>query len=450
MLDSAIINTSLPQMAASFGVKPTELSIGITTYTLTVAALVPLSGWMADRFGGRNIFLASILIFTLASLGCGMSTSLPQFVAARVAQGIGGAMMTPVGRLIVIRNASKSELLAATSLITWPALFAPVIGPLIGGFITTWFSWHWNFLLNIPLGLIGIVLAARFIPDQRESMRRSFDRLGFILSSGAMICLLCGLETLAHGRAGGAIMPASLVVAGIALTVLAVRHFRRVQHPLLDLSAFQVQTFALSSLAAGTFLRVAIAATPFLLPLMFQVGFGMSAMMSGMLIFAYFVGNLGMKSVTTPILRRFGFRNVLFINGMLAGLSVMACGFLGKNTPLWLMVLVLVLAGLTRSMQLTALSTVAFADVGAAQRGSASTLSSMLQQMAMVLGVALATLIVNTSETVRGAHEASIVDFRAAFLIVGFVGLLASLRFLGLPADAGAEVSGHKFVKKTV
>ncbi|MER8650406.1 DHA2 family efflux MFS transporter permease subunit [Mesorhizobium sp. M0586] len=440
LLDSTIISTSLPQMGQSFGVTAVAMSIGITAYMLTMAVFVPLSGWLADRFGARNIFLLAIVLFTLASLACGFSQNLPQFVAARVVQGLGSALMTPVGRILVLRNASKSELLNATALITWPALFAPVVGPVLGGFITTYLSWHWNFFINIPLGLVGLV--ARFIPGDRAADPKPLDWPGFFLTSLGLALLLYGLERIAHPE-DGALPAVLLIAAGIVIGWLAVRHLRRAPHPLLDLSAFRVQTFAISTLAAGTIFRVAINATPFLLPLLFQVGFGLSPVDAGLMILAYFVGNLGMKTVTTPTLRRFGFRTVMVVNGLIASASIMACAAISPETPQALVVMLMLIAGLTRSMQFTALNTLAFADIDAAQRNSAATLSSMLQQISMLFGVAVAAAILNLSQIVRHRPALDLVDFRIAFLVIGAIGLVAALRFLVLPPGAGAEVSGH-------
>ncbi|MCF6123826.1 DHA2 family efflux MFS transporter permease subunit [Mesorhizobium sp. M7A.F.Ca.CA.001.07.2.1] len=441
-LDSTIISTSLPQMGASFGVSAVAISIGITVYMLTMAVFVPLSGWLADRFGARNIFLLAIVLFTLASLACGVSQNLTQFVAARVVQGLGSALMTPVGRILVLRNASKSELLNATALITWPALFAPVIGPVLGGFITTYLSWHWNFFINIPLGVVGLVLVARFIPGDREADPKPLDWPGFFLTSAGLALLLYGLERIAHPE-DGVLPTVLLVVAGIVIGWLAVRHLRRAPHPLLDLSSFKVLTFAISTLAAGTIFRVAINATPFLLPLLFQVGFGLSSVDAGLMILAYFLGNLGMKTVTTPTLRRFGFRSVLVVNGLIASAAIMACAAISPQTPQALVVALMLIAGLSRSMQFTALNTLAFADIDAAQRSSAATLSSMLQQVAMLFGVAVAAAILNLSQIARDRPALDLVDFRVAFLAIGAIGLVAALRFLVLPPGAGAEVSGH-------
>lgn len=442
LLDSTIISTSLPQMGQSFGVPAVAMSIGITAYMLTMAVFVPLSAWLADRFGARNIFLGAIALFALASIGCGFSQSLAQFVAARIVQGLGSALMTPVGRILVLRNAAKSELLNATALITWPALFAPVVGPVLGGFITTYLSWHWNFFINVPLGLAGLLLVARFVPGDRDSEARPLDWPGFFVTSFGLAVMLYGLERLAHPE-NGMLPTVGLIVAGIPVGWFAVRHLRRAPHPLLDLSAFKVLTFAVSTLSAGTIFRVAINATPFLLPLLFQVGFGMRPVDAGLLILAYFLGNLGMKAVTTPTLRRFGFRRVLIVNGLIASLAIMACGAISPQTPLALVVALMLVAGLSRSMQFTALNTLAFADIGGAQRSSAATLSSMLQQISMLFGVAIAAAVLNLSQIARGEEAPDLVDFRIAFIAIGLIGLVASFRFMVLPPSAGAEVSGH-------
>ncbi|MES0155247.1 DHA2 family efflux MFS transporter permease subunit [Mesorhizobium sp. M0018] len=442
LLDSTIISTSLPQMGESFGVPAVAMSIGITVYMLTMAVFVPLSGWLADRFGARNIFLVAIALFTLASLVCGISQNLAEFVAARAVQGLGSALMTPVGRILVLRNAPKSELLNATALITWPALFAPVVGPVLGGFITTYLSWHWNLFINIPLGVAGLALVARFIPGDREAGAKPLDWPGFLLTSVGLAAMLYGLERIAHPEEG-VLTTVALLGTGILVGWLAVRHLQRANHPLLDLTAFKVQTFAISTLSAGTIFRIAINATPFLLPLLFQVGFGLSPVDAGMMILAYFLGNLGMKAVTTPTLRRFGFRPVLIVNGVIASLSIMACAVLSPQTPQALVVALMLIAGLSRSMQFTALNTLAFADVASPQRSSAATLSSMLQQVAMLFGVAVAAALLNLSQIARGAAALDLVDFRLAFVAIGAIGLVASCRFLALPKAAGAEVSGH-------
>lgn len=443
LLDGTIISTSLPQMGVSFGVAPVAMSIGITAYLLTMAVFVPLSAWLADRFGSRRIFLLSIAIFTLSSVACGLAQSLPFFVVARGVQGFAAALLVPVGRMIVLRNAAKSELVAAIALITWPALFAPVIGPILGGFITTTLSWHWNFFINLPLGILGFGFAARFIPDSREPELRPLDWRGFFLSSVGLACLLWSLERISHSE-GEVAVTLALLLAGIAIGWSAVRHLRSAPQPLLDLSAFRVRTFAISILTAGTFLRIAINATPFLLPLLFQINFGMSPVEAGGFIFAYFLGNLGMKTVTTPLLRLVGFRRLLFINGLIVAGSVMACGAILPSTQKPLVIALMVVAGLSRSMQMTAVSTLSFADLKPTQRNSASTLASMLQQGSMLLGVAIPAMILNLSQMLRGGGPLDLVDFRLAFLAVGIGAFVASFRFLTLEPSAGGEVSGHQ------
>lgn len=443
MLDGAIINTSLPQMAASLGVAPVQMSVGITTYMLVVAVFMPLSAWLAERFSALRVFLAAILIFTLGSLACGLSQDLLQFAAARALQGIGGAMMVPVGRIIVLRQASKAELLEANTVITWPALIAPVIGPIIGGFITTYVGWRWNFLLNLPLGIAGFLLSRRFLPDTRSNEYHPLDWPGFLLTASSLAMMLYGLELLGHAMISRP-EPWLLIVAGMVLGWAALRHLRSCPKPLLDLSPFRLQSFSLSTLSAGTWIRIAISSTPFLLPLLYQVGFGLSALEASSFIFAYFAGNLGMKAITTRTLRRFGFRQVLFVDALLCGLSIAACASFSADMARWAMYASLFVAGLSRSMQFTALATFAFADIGREARSSASTLTSMLQQLAMLLGVALSALLLHVSQALRGSNGPDLFDFRLAFVANGLLALLAAFMFLRLPADAGAEVSGHR------
>lgn len=440
-LDGAIINSSLPQMAQAFGTDATQLSVGVTAYVLSLAAFVPLSGWLADRLGARSVFAWAIVVFTLASVACGLSQNLWTFVLARAVQGIGGALMTPVGRMVVLRSAAKSELLRATAMITWPALTAPVIGPALGGLITSSIGWRWNFLLNLPLGLVGVGLVLAFVPNLRSEGRKRLDWPGFILTAASLTALVYGLERFAHAT-GPAALPLALILGGLAIGALAWRHLSRAEHPLLDLSAFKVPTFAITSLGAGTLFRMGISATPFLLPLLFQVAFGLSAWQAGMLILVYFAGNLAMKPATSPLLRRFGFRPVLVVNGALSGLSIAGMGLLSAATPYALSLPLLFVAGLTRSMQFTALNTLAFADVPDARRGSATTLSSMLTQVAVCLGVAAAAALLNASQAVRGADGLALADFRLAFFVVGLVGAASAVWFLRLERDAGWEVSG--------
>lgn len=442
ILDGVIIVTALPRMAADFGVRTLDMSVGVTAYMLTSAVFIPTAGWFSDRFGAKRVFLLAIAVFTIASLFCGLAADLTQFVLARIVQGAAGALMFPIGRIIVLRSVAKSEIVQAIGLTVWPALFAPVLGPAIGGFFTTYVSWHWNFWINVPLGIIGMALVGRIVPRDGESKPTPFDWPGFVLSAIGLSGLLYGFEGLVQSSLSP-LLGWMLVGIGLAFGVAAVIWLRRASHPLLDLRTLKIGTFAASEAKAGAVLRLGINATPFLLPLMFQVGFGLDPLQAGSLVLVYFLGNLLMKSVTTPILRRFGFRQVLVFNGVLAGLSVMACGLLGPNTATPLMMAVLFVAGLTRSMQFTALATLSFADIDAERRSSASTLSAMFQQVMMVFAIAVAAAVLNLSALLRGT-SLSLTDFHIALWIMGGLCVAAALSFLGLHPEAGAEVSGHR------
>jgi EmrB/QacA subfamily drug resistance transporter len=320
-LDATVIVTALPQMANSFGVHPVDLNIGISAYVLTLAVLIPASGWVADRFGARRVFAAAIVIFTVASIMCGLCGSLGSFTAARILQGAGGAMMVPVGRLAVLRSTAKHDLIGAIATITWPGLAAPMLGPPLGGFITTYASWHWIFFLNAPLGLIALILALRLIPNTKEPTK-PFDRVGFTLTGVACFALVYGLDLVS--RDGTSWLAAGLsIVSAVIAGALSALHARRKAHPLLDLRALSLRSYAVT-FWGGSLFRIAIGAIPFLLPLLFQVGFAFSPVRSGLFVLAVFAGNLAMKPLTTPILRRLSFRTILITNGLLnaAGISL--------------------------------------------------------------------------------------------------------------------------------
>ncbi|WP_206998091.1 DHA2 family efflux MFS transporter permease subunit [Trinickia mobilis] len=442
-LDGTIIATALPQMARSFNVHPVDLSIGITSYLLTLAVFIPVSGWAADRFGVRSVFTSAIAVFTAASVVCGMTQGLVEFTAARIVQGVGGAMMVPVGRLAVLRATRKEDLMRAIAIITWPGLVAPVIGPPLGGFITTYSSWRWIFYLNLPLGLIGIALAWRFIGNAREDAKRPFDALGFVLCGFACTTLLYATELI--GRSVAPWREALVFLAvGSAAGAVALVYLRRARNPVVDLSAFRVKTFAVS-MTGGSLFRISISVVPFLLPLMFQVGFGMNAFRSGLLTLAVFAGNLSMKLVTTPVMKRFGFRAVLLANGAFAAATLAAMSLLTPATPYVWIVALLFVSGLSRSLQFTALNTLSFADVPKLQMSGASTLASTLNQMAMGMGVAFGAIALRTATWLHGhsAQPSTPDDFALAFLLVAALGLAGIFDVFGLDRDAGAHVSGH-------
>lgn len=397
-LDGTVIATALPDMARDFGVTAVELNIGISAYLITLAVLIPASGWIADRFGARAIFTLALAIFTLASVFCGLSTEVHIFVAMRILQGVGGALMVPVGRLAVLRTTPKHQLIKAIATLTWPALVAPIIGPPLGGFITRYASWHWIFFINVPLGLAAIILSLRIIPDIRETERRSFDLSGFITTSVAMVSLVTAMERL--GDRQPQIWPTlALAALGFGCLLYSIRHFRRAAAPMVRLDALQVPTFRVT-MYGGSLFRASISAVPFLLPLLFQVGFGMDPFHSGLLVLAVFVGNLTIKPATTPLIRWLGFRRLLLINGALNVCSLLACALLTPQTPVWAIMLILYLGGVFRSIQFTGVSTLAFADVPAAQMSDANTLFSTASQLAVGLGITLGAIGIRLGEQV--------------------------------------------------
>ena len=360
-LDGTVIATALPDMAKSFGVQAVDLNIGISAYLITLAVLIPASGWIADRFGARKVFAVALAIFTLASVFCGLSTTVDQFVAMRILQGMGGALMVPVGRLAVLRTTPKHQLITAIATLTWPALVAPIIGPPLGGFITSYADWRWIFFINVPLGIIAIILALRIIPDLHEDTRRPFDTPGFIATTIATVSLVYAMESMGAQQMQGLVIFGLLGLGALTL-VYALRHFQRAQWPMIRLDAMQGPTFRVT-MYGGSLFRASISAVPFLLPLMFQVGFGMSAFEAGSLVLAVFAGNLAMKPATTPLIRRCGFKKLLTGNGIICVLSLFFCAFLAPDSPQLLTLSLLFIGGLSRSMQFTGISSLAFAEV---------------------------------------------------------------------------------------
>ena len=444
-LDGTVIVIALPTMAESLGTDTVTLTIGVTSYLLTLAALIPVSGWVADRLGVRNVFCAAIGGFVFASILCGMSNGLWEFTGARILQGASAALMSPVGRLAVLRTTSKGELVRAIALITWPGLIAPVVGPPLGGFIATYGSWRWIFFLNVPIGVVGMLLVARYVPALSGEARRPFDLVGFLLMAFAFGAMMYALEAAGHGTANWALVVA-IFALGLAAGTLALRHAGRHGHPLVDLSALRIPTFSASALLGGGVFRLTSGAMPYLLPLFFQIGFGLSAVSAGFLVLAYAAGNLGMKVVTTRILRMFGFRRVLTLNGLLAASTIFACALLTPATPQWLAIAVLFAAGCFRSMQLTSISTLMFADVPDSLKSSATTLSVMSHQLSMSIGIAIAALILSLSAAASGAeaHNLTTLDFRVAIFAMAALATASIVRFWMIEPAAGAEVSGHR------
>lgn len=442
-LDTTVIATALPQMAQSFGIGPNSLSLGVTSYMLTLAIFIPVSGWVADRCGSRTVFFSAVVTFTVASVLCGISQNVGEFVAARVLQGVGGAMMVPVGRMIVVRSTDKSLLMKAISTITWPAIAAPVVGPPVGGFITTYASWRWIFLLNVPFGIAVLAAVVALMPNLRGEQRRPLDIVGLVLSGATLTAILYGAE-LASQPGENPWAAGAIVAAGLALGAMAIVHAKRHPHPLIDVSTLKIPTFSVTVIT-GSFTRMGIEAAPYLMPLLFQIGFGLSAFRSGLLLLASAIGNFGMKAFTTRILERWGFRHVAIVNAVIVSVSMIVCGLLTPEIPRPVVLIVAFIYGVTRSMQFSTLATLAYADVPQSQTSAASTLWSAAQQMTIGLGIAFGAVALRAAATFNGettGHVFTLDDFRIAFLLAGIVTMLSIWGYVRLSRNAGQNMGG--------
>ena len=440
-MDGTVISTSLPAIALDLHQDPIVLKLALTSYMLTLAVFIPASGWVADRFGARTVFCSAIVIFTLGSILCGTSSSLSTLIAARVFQGLGGAMMVPVGRLVLLRSVAKSDLVSAMAYLTVPALLGPVAGPPLGGFITTYFHWRWIFWINVPIGILGVLLSLRFIQNLREEAVPRFDFRGFVLSGVGLLSLISGLSMIGRG-----ISPYWLVVAMIAIGVLSlaayVRHANGKPDAILDLKLLKIPTF-FAGVIGGLLFRTGIGAMPFLLPLLLQVGFGLTPFESGSLTFATAAGALLMKFTASTALRWFGFRQTLVFNGLISGAFLGACALFTPSTPHWLLLLTLLTGGFFRSLQFTALNAISYADVDSPQMSRATSFASVSQQMSGAVGVAVAAMCVEAIQVGFGDTELMARDLSLAFVLVAIVSSLSVFIFAQLKPDAGAAVSGR-------
>lgn len=440
-LDSNVIATALPIIARSMGENPIRLNLAITSYLLAIAVFIPLSGWVADRFGALTVFRGAIAAFTIGSMLCGLSNTLPELVLARVVQGLGGAMMVPVGRLVVLRIVPKSGLVDAMSYLTIPAVLGPVLGPPVGGFIVTYSSWRWIFFMNLPVAIVGIILATIFIPNIRESEAQPFDLRGFVLTGLGLAGLVFGFETIGRGMVSTTVMFGMLTVGAIC-TTLYVLHARRISYPIVDLKLMRIPTFAAAVLGGGLS-RMGIGALPFLLAMLLQLVFGFTPFASGMITFTSAIGALTMKFTVGPIVRRLGFRSVLVSNGVIGAALLMVYALFRPGVPMSFMIATLLAGGFFRSLQFTCLNTLAYADVSQAMMSGASTLSSMAQQLFISLGVTVAALTLHICLTWRGTTLVNANDFAVAFIVIGLISMGSVLFFVPLAHHAGAEVSGH-------
>ncbi len=436
-LDGTIVSTAAPSMARSFGVSSADIGVTITAYLLTLAVLIPLSGWVTQRWGVRRVFLTAIALFTVASVLCAISTSLVELTAFRVLQGVGGAMMVPVGRLAVLRGTAKSDVIRAVALLTWPALAAPVIAPLLGGVFTTYLTWHWIFLVNVPLGLAAFLVAMRLLPPSGRDRPAALDWVGLALTCAAVASLVVLADVLA-GRGTGVLLPVAMAVLAAALATAAVVHLRRAEHPLLTVRIFAVTTFLVSH-RGGSVFRVTVNAVPFLLPLMFQDAFGWSPVRAGTVVLFVFVGNLAVKPATTPLLMRFGFRAVMIGATGCTVVAMVGNGLLSAGTPVALTCALLVFGGMGRSVGFTVYNTLAFADITPEDLPAANTLSSTVQQVAVGFGVAVGAVALRAGGPAGGwlGLDPPVGAYRFAFFVLAAITTLPLVEALLAARDSG-------------
>ena len=447
-MDGTVLATSLPAIAHDLQQDPIVLKLALTSYMLTLAVFIPASGWVADNLGARTVFCSAIVIFTLGSILCGASSSLPELIGARVFQGLGGAMMVPVGRLVLLRSTPKSDMVNALAYLTVPALIGPVIGPPLGGFITTYFHWRWIFWINLPIGFIGLALSLRFIENIREQDVGRFDFKGFFLSGAGLLALIFGLTLIGSGLAPPGVI-AGLIVGGFAMLIAYIGHARRDPDAIIDIGLLKMQTF-FAGVVGGFLFRLGIGAIPFLLPLLLQIGFGLSPFESGSLTFAAAAGAMAMKFTAARILRRWGFRRVLIFNGLISAAFLASYGLVTAQTPHWLLVVGLLAGGFFRSLEFTALNALIYSDVDQARMSRATSFASVAQQMSGVVGVAVAAASVETIRYGFSGGELVASDMTLTFGVVALVTLSSVAIFASLKPNAGAEVSGQRAKRVSV
>jgi EmrB/QacA subfamily drug resistance transporter len=440
-LNATVITNALPAMALAFDVEPLRLNVAITVYMLSMAIFLPLSGWIADRFGARRVFLASIVLYAAGSAACGLAQDLWQLIVFRFIQGMAGATLMPVGRLVLLRSTPKSELVGAFSVLTMPALLGPVLGPPLGGAIVTFADWRWIFFMNLPIAVVGLILAWRFLPNVRAEGRQRVDIPGILLSGLGLAALIFGFETLGRETLDPWLV-AGLFGAGAASLLLYARHARVTPHAVIDLSIFRKPTFQ-ASVIGGAFMRIAMGANPFLLAMLLQVAFGMSAFAAGMTTFISAAGALLMKTTAPPILRRFGFRSVLLVNAVIVGLSFMAYALFTPNWPHWAIMVVLGVGGFFRSLQFTALNGMAYAEIDETEMSRATTTSSMMQQLVQSIGIGLSASLLAWLMRLHGETQLTVETVGPAFIILGLVTMISMAWFIRLAPDAGDEMNSR-------
>lgn len=443
MLDATVISTALPAMAKSLGEDPIKLNLAITSYLLSLAVFIPISGWMADRFGTRRVFAAAIGIFTLGSFLCGMSSNIHMLVACRILQGCGGSMMVPVGRLTLVRTFAKSELVRAMSFVSIPALIAPMLGPIAGGLIVEYLQWRFIFFVNIPIGLVGLYLMYRHVPDYREHTD-PLDLTGLILFGSGVALLSYVLEVFGEHTLSAL---ETLALLGLSIVLLAGYgfHATRTAHPVLRLALFRIRTFRAA--VTGSFVtRLGIGGIPFLFPLLYQVGLGFTPIQSGLLLIPQAIASMSLKPAMPRILARFGYRAVLVSNTLLMGVQILLFAHIGNGTPVWLIVIEVFFFGFSTSLQYTSMNTLVYADVNEQQASGASSIASTVQQMSVSFAVALASLV--TAFFIPDRHTSSAPQFihgiHRAFFVLGAMTILSTIVFRELKRGDGEAISQRK------
>jgi EmrB/QacA subfamily drug resistance transporter len=440
-MDSTVIATSLASIAHDIGSDPIALKLALTAYLVALAIFIPISAWMADRWGARNVFRVAIFIFILGSVACAASNSLLTFVMSRFLQGFGGALMTPVARLVLVRVTPRNHLVDAMAWLSIPGLIGPIVGPPVGGFITTYASWHWIFLINVPIGILGVILVSWLLPDWHRNVPRRMDFPGFFLAGTAFAGWVFGVSVLTLPALPAAFGYAALIT-GCVCGAVYLWHAKRAEFPILDLKLFRFPLFR-SSVVAGTFFRLGTGAMPFLFPLMLQLAFGLSPFQSGMVTFASAVGAFGAKFVAEPILERLGFRISLVIATFLTVLGVLAMGFYTPATPMPLMLSFLVITGFFQSIFWTATNAFTFADIDDKDAGQATAISQVAIQLSLAFGVAIGGGVLEGVRLLHGG-EPVLNDFHVAFYVIGGIALVSTVMFYFLPKQAGAHLTGHR------
>jgi EmrB/QacA subfamily drug resistance transporter len=441
MMSSTVVVNALPAMAQSFDVEPLRLNVAITVYMLSAAVFLPLSAWMADRFGARRVFLLSIGFFALGSVICGLSQTLTQLVIGRIVQGAAGAALWPVGRLILLRVTPKTELVGALSIMTMPPMLGPILGPVLGGALVTFANWRWIFFIDVPIALLGIYLVLRHIPEVRETTPPRLDMRGIILTGVGLAALIFGFENIGRSTLGPW-MVVGLFAVGLGALAIYGWHAKRTPYAVVDPSVFRKQTYS-ASVIGGGFVRVAIGAQPFLLAMLLQVGFGMSAFAAGSLTFIGAIGALLMKSVAPPLLRRYGFRTVLLVNAALVCTTLVIDSLFRPGWPHWAIMAVLAFDGFSRSLQFTALNALAYDEIEPHELSRASTTISMSQQLTQSIGVGLAASTLHVFMNFKGQTQLSVEVISPAFIIIGVLTLFSTIWFAMLPKDAGDAMNGR-------